>query len=209
MWTIAILFLLLLLAIGLSFLLIVVLKIYSWSVSKSMHFKGIKKQEGQPFKCGWSAVLLPLMWSCVRPGFPAGTQGGALPWVGSRCEVGQSQGWRAPERKPPQHACWGDIWTRMEPSRTHLPKTPHWTWAYFFLCNNPHHHYHFQALCARHCSKCCAYINSFERVPKAASKWFEAYAMMSGSLQGVKSRHSWVTLLMKVFSSKKRKENHI
>lgn len=83
MWTIAILFLLLLLAIGLSFLLIVVLQIYSWSVSKSMHFKGIKKQDGQPFKCGWSAVLLPLMWSCVRPGFPARTQGGAFPWVGT------------------------------------------------------------------------------------------------------------------------------
>ena len=150
-----------------------------------------------------SNVVLGKTW------VPSWDPGWGSPMGGdSHCEVGQSQGWRAPERKAPHHACWGDVWSRMEPSWTHLPKTPHWTWAYFFLCNNPHHHHHFQALCARHCSKCCEYINSFERVLKAASQgdlnrmpwWVEVCKALKADTTGW---HCWWSSFLV------KKENHI
>ena len=112
-----------------------------------------------------SDVVLGKTWA------PGWDPGWSSPMGGDSCfEVGQSQGWRAPERKPPQHACWGDVWNRVEPLWAHLPKTPHWTWAYFFQCDNPHHHHHFQALLCQTLFKCCAYINSFKRVLKATSQ---------------------------------------
>lgn len=136
-----------------------------------MYFKGIKKQDRQPFKCGRSTDLMPLMWSWVRPGFPAGTQGGALPWVGTVAARWDSpRGGGLLRGSPPSVLVWvtsGAGW-----SLCGLTCLRHLIGLGLISSSvtTPTTITTFKHFCARHCFKCYAYINSFKRVLKATSQ---------------------------------------
>lgn len=68
---------------------------------------------------------------------------------------------------------------------------PHWTWAYFFLCNNPTTITTFKHSVPDTVLSAVHILTHLKEYLKLPPKWFESYAMMSGSLQDVKSRHSW------------------